>query len=62
MPRKPGCALELLALAGRVASDLTDIIRRYPREMATFLRAANGLSAQDMTRLLEEARKTKKKR
>jgi transcriptional regulator with XRE-family HTH domain len=48
---------ELLALAGRVASDLTDIIQRRPREMASFLRAANGLSAEDMQRLAEEARR-----
>src|SRR5262249_11047725 len=27
---------ELLALAGRVASDLTDIIRQRPREMADY--------------------------
>jgi DNA-binding XRE family transcriptional regulator len=41
---------ELLALAGRVASDLTDIIRERPREMADFLRAAKGLTAEDMAR------------
>ncbi len=52
---------ELLALAGRVSSDLTDIIRRYPREMASFLRAANGLTAEEMTRLADEARKAKEK-
>src|SRR5215213_8350679 len=39
---------ELLALAGRVSSDLTDIIRERPREMADFLRAAKGLTAEDM--------------
>src|SRR6202048_4779959 len=39
---------ELLALAGRVATDLTDIIRQRPREMADFLRAAKGLTAEDM--------------
>ena len=42
---------ELLALAGRVASDLTDIIRQRPREMADFLRAAKGLSPEDMAAL-----------
>jgi transcriptional regulator with XRE-family HTH domain len=51
---------ELLALAGRVASDLTDIIQRHPREMATFLRAANGLSANEMSRFAEEALRKKK--
>lgn len=50
---------ELLALAGRLSSDLTDIIQRHPREMATFLRAANGLSAQEMQRLADEARRLK---
>jgi transcriptional regulator with XRE-family HTH domain len=41
---------ELLALAGRVASDLTEIIRRRPREIATLLRTVKGLTDQDMTR------------
>jgi transcriptional regulator with XRE-family HTH domain len=52
---------ELLALAGRVASDLTEIIRRHPREMASFLRAANGLTANDMARLAHDAQRTKDK-
>jgi transcriptional regulator with XRE-family HTH domain len=52
---------ELLALAGRVASDLTDIIRQRPREMADFLRAAKGLSPEDMARLAREAHKGKPK-
>lgn len=52
---------ELLALAGRVSSDLADIIQRQPREMATFLRAANGLSAEEIQQLSEEARQRKKK-
>ena len=51
---------ELLALAGRVSSGLAEIIQRHPREMATFLRAANGLSAEAMQRLAEEARRLKK--
>ena len=34
---------ELLALAGRLSSELQDIIQRYPREMASFLRAAAAL-------------------
>jgi transcriptional regulator with XRE-family HTH domain len=52
---------ELLALAGRVASDLTDIIRERPREMADFLRAARGLTADDMARLARQAQKAKEK-
>ena len=52
---------ELLALAGRVASDLTDIIRERPREMADFLRAAKGLTAHDMARLARQAQKSRQK-
>jgi HTH-type transcriptional regulator, competence development regulator len=52
---------ELLALAGRVASDLTDIIRQRPREMADFLRAAKGLTADEMARLARQAQKAKDK-
>ena len=52
---------ELLALAGRVASDLTDIIRKRPREMADFLRAAKGLTAEDIARFAQQAHKVKEK-
>jgi transcriptional regulator with XRE-family HTH domain len=52
---------ELLALAGRVASDLTDIIRQRPREMADFLRAAKGLPADNLARLARSAQKAKDK-
>ena len=52
---------ELLALAGRVASDLTDIIRERPREMADLLRAAKGLTAEDMARFARQAQKVKGK-
>jgi HTH-type transcriptional regulator, competence development regulator len=52
---------ELLALAGRVATDLTDIICQRPREMADFLRAAKGLAAEDMARLARQAQKAKEK-
>jgi transcriptional regulator with XRE-family HTH domain len=52
---------ELLALAGRVASELTDIIRERPREMADFLRAAKGLTAEDMARLARQAHKARGK-
>ena len=52
---------ELLALAGRVSSDLTDIIRKRPREMADFLRAAKGLTAEDIARFAKQAHKAKEK-
>jgi transcriptional regulator with XRE-family HTH domain len=51
---------ELLALAGRVASDLNKIIRRQPREMADFLRSASGLPAPDLDRLRRDAEKRKR--
>jgi transcriptional regulator with XRE-family HTH domain len=46
---------ELLALAGKVASDLNEIIRNRPREMASFLRTASGLSGQEIERLRKQA-------
>jgi len=52
---------ELLALAGRVASDLTDIIRQRPRELAVFLRTAKGLRAEDIARLARQAQRAKEK-
>src|SRR5215831_21300570 len=53
---------ELLALAGRVASDLTDIIRERPREMADFLRAAKGLTAEAIAALARLAHKAGEKK
>ena len=52
---------ELLALAGKVSSDLTEIIRQHPRAMASFLRSANGLTADEVSRLAKEAKKAKEK-
>ena len=52
---------ELLALAGRVSSDLSDIIRRNPVELAALLRTANGMTAEDIARLAREAQKVKDK-
>ena len=48
---------ELLALAGRVASDLGAIIRGRPREMASFLRTVRGLGPEEIRRLEEQARR-----
>ena len=42
---------ELLALAGRVSSDLPAIIRERPREMAVFLRLAKRLSAEELAEI-----------
>jgi HTH-type transcriptional regulator, competence development regulator len=50
---------ELLARAGRVASDLTEIIRRQPREAANFLRSTSPLTPDEWRRLIEQARKVR---
>ena len=47
---------ELLALAGKVASDLSAIIRNQPRELAAFLRTASELSGQYLERLTAQAK------
>ena len=52
---------ELLALAGRVSSDISDIIKRQPVELAALLRSTKGLKAEDIVRLRQEAQKTKEK-
>ncbi len=52
---------ELLARAGRVSSDLSDIIRQRPRELATLLRTTKGMTADDMARVAREAQKLKHK-
>ena len=52
---------ELLALAGKVSSDLSEIIRERPRELAALLRTTKGLTADDVARLAREAEKAKDK-
>ena len=52
---------ELLARAGRVSSDLSEIIKRHPVELAALLRTTKGLTADDMARLAREAQKAKEK-
>jgi transcriptional regulator with XRE-family HTH domain len=52
---------ELLALAGRVSSDISDIIKRQPVELAALLRTTKGLKAADIVRLQHEAQKAKEK-
>ncbi len=39
---------ELLALAGKVSSELTQIIREHPREMAALVRGTQGMSEEEM--------------
>ena len=52
---------ELLALAGRMPTDLVEIIKRHPVEMSALLRTTNGLSADDIVQLAREAQKVKDK-
>src|SRR6478736_6534379 len=51
-----GCDVDdLLARAGRVSTDITDIIKRRPVELAALLRTTKGLTADDITRLARQA-------
>jgi transcriptional regulator with XRE-family HTH domain len=55
-----GCdADDLLARAGRVSTDITDIIKRHPVELAALLRTTKGLTADDIARLARQAQKAK---
>lgn len=57
-----GCDVdELLARAGRVASDLSDIIKGHPVELAALLRTTKGLTTEDIARLARNALKAKDK-
>jgi ribosome-binding protein aMBF1 (putative translation factor) len=52
---------DLLARAGRVSSDISDIIKRQPVELAALLRTTKGLTAEDISRLARVAEKAKDK-
>jgi HTH-type transcriptional regulator, competence development regulator len=52
---------DLLARAGRVSSDITDIIKRHPVELAALLRTTKDLAAEDIARLVRDAEKAKGK-
>jgi len=55
-----GCDTDdLLARAGRVSTDITDIIKRHPVELAALLRTTKGLTADDIARLARQAQKAK---
>jgi transcriptional regulator with XRE-family HTH domain len=51
----------LLARAGRVSTDIADIIRRHPVELAALLRTTQGLTADDIARLARQAQRAKDK-
>jgi len=50
---------ELLARAGKVSSDLSEIIREHPRELAALLRTTKGMSQGDVKNMAREAEKSK---
>lgn len=52
---------DLLARAGRVSSDISDIIKLQPVELAALLRTAKGLKAEDIALLARQAQKAKDK-
>jgi DNA-binding XRE family transcriptional regulator len=57
-----GCDVdELLARAGRVATDLSDIIKRHPVELAALLRTTKGLTTEDIALLARNAQRAKHK-
>lgn len=57
-----GCDVDdLLARAGKVATDLSDIIKRNPVEVAALLRTTKGLTADELTQLARAAQKTEDK-
>jgi transcriptional regulator with XRE-family HTH domain len=53
---------DLLARAGRVSRDISDIIKRRPVELAALLRTTEGLTADELIRLARELRKSKDER
>ena len=54
-----GCDTDdLLARAGRVSTDISEIIKRHPVELAALLRT-KGLTADDIARLARQAQKVK---
>ena len=50
---------DLLARAGRVSSDISDIIKHQPVELAALLRTTRGLTAEDIVGLAREVQKAK---
>jgi transcriptional regulator with XRE-family HTH domain len=55
-----GCDVDaLLARAGRVSSDIADIIKRRPVELALLLRTTKGMSAERIAGMARQAQKEK---
>jgi transcriptional regulator with XRE-family HTH domain len=57
-----GCDTDdLLARAGRVSTDITEIIKRRPVQFGALLRKMDGLSLEQLVRLLQQAGRLKGK-
>ena len=55
-----GCdADELLALSGRISSDLSEIIKQHPREISELLRTTIGLKVGVISSLTQKAKEAK---
>ena len=52
---------EWSALAGRVPEDLPEIIQNQPTEIPELLREASGLTAEQLRKLRQQARKLKER-
>ena len=52
---------EWIALAGRVPEDLPEIIQKQPTEISELLREANGLTAEQLQKLTQQARRLKQR-
>ena len=52
---------DLLARAGRVSADISDIIKRHPVQLAALLRTTKGLTSEDIARLTSDAQRAKDK-
>ena len=52
---------EMIALAGRVPGDLSQIIQSQPTQMPELLREASGLTSEQLKKLTDQARKFKGK-
>jgi transcriptional regulator with XRE-family HTH domain len=56
-----GCDVdELLGLADRVASDLSEIIKRHPAQFGFLLRTAKAMTREDIARLAGELAKRRR--
>ena len=51
---------EWTALAGRIPEDVSDIIKSEPQAMPALLRAARGLTAEELRTLTEQLRDRQK--